>query len=53
MRQVNEHVKEVMGIKPQEKKRTIKDWNWIAIITWIIITSISLSLIQFIYNLIF
>jgi hypothetical protein len=53
MRHINNHMKEVMGIKSPPKKRTIKDWNWAGIIVWAIILSISFSLVQFIYNLIF
>ncbi len=53
MRQVNNHVKQVMGIKPEGNKRTIKDWNWTGIIVWAVILSISFSLVRFIYNLIF
>jgi len=53
MRQVNNHVKEVLGIEPQPKKRKIKDWNWIGIAVWAVILSISFSLVRFIYNLIF
>jgi len=36
MREINEHLKEVMKIKPQPKPSSNpKNWNWTAILTWI------------------
>lgn len=54
MRQINNHMKEVMGIKEQPKPSpNPKNWNWTSIITWSIIGTIAVSLANLIYNLIF
>ena len=54
MRHINNHMKEVMGIKEQPKPSTNpKNWNWTAITTWGIILTITTSLINLIINLIF
>ena len=54
MRQLNNHIKEVMGIKEQPKPTANpKNWNWTAIITWSIMLTIAASLVKLTYNLIF
>jgi hypothetical protein len=54
MRHINDHMKEVMGIKEQPKpSANPKNWNWSAIITWSIICYISYTILKGLYNLIF
>ena len=55
MREVNDHVKEVMGIKDKQPKPSSnpKNWNWTTIIAWSIILTAAASLINLIINLIF
>ncbi len=47
MRQLNNHIKEVMGIKPKPKT------NYTKTIVWISVASITLVIWTIIYNLIF
>jgi len=47
MRQVNDHVKEVMGIKPKRKT------DYTKAIVWILLGAITVALWTTIYNLIF
>jgi hypothetical protein len=47
MRQINEHLKHVMGIKQKRKK------DYTKIITWTSIAAITILLWTIIYNLIF
>ena len=54
MRQLNNHIKEVMGIKEQPKpSANPKNWNWTAIITWSVMGTIAASLANLLINLIF
>ena len=54
MRQINNHMKEVMGIKKQSKPspNPLK-WNWVAIITWSVILTVVALLVNLIINIIF
>lgn len=53
MREVNDHVKEVMGIKQQPKPSSNpKNWNWAAIITWSAMSIIGFKILQSLVNLI-
>ena len=52
MREINEHMKEVMGIKNQPKPSpNPKNWNWLAIITWVSIGVIFYNIFNFLFNL--
>jgi len=54
MRHINNHMKEVMGIKEQPKPSpNPKNWNWTAIITWSVILTIVALLVNQTINLIF
>jgi hypothetical protein len=54
MRELNNHIKEVIGIKEQPKPSpNPKNWNWVAIITWGAIFTIAYHLMRITYNLIF
>ena len=58
MRQINNHMKDVMGIKPKPPKKPKTSfnpfkWNWTAIITWTAIGIIAYTIFKGIYNLIF
>ena len=54
MRKLNNHIKEVMGIKEQPKpSANPKNWNWTAIITWSVMGTIAASLVNLLINLIF
>jgi hypothetical protein len=54
MRQINDHMKEVMGIKKQPKPSlNPKNWNWVAIITWSVILTVVALLVNLIINIIF
>ena len=54
MRELNNHIKEVIGVKEQPKSSpNPKNWNWVAIITWSVIFTIAYHLMKIIYNLIF
>ena len=53
MRQINNHIKEVMGIKEQPKPSpNPKNWNWTAIIAWTVIGIITYNIFNFLFNLI-
>ena len=47
MRQLNQHIKEIMGIKPKEKTDYTKSILWIGLVVFTIVLWIT------IYNLIF
>jgi hypothetical protein len=47
MREINEHLKHVMGIKPKPKK------NYTKAVVWILLGAITVALWTTIYNLIF
>ena len=54
MRQLNNHIKEVMGIKEQPKpSANPKNWNWTAIIAWSVLGTVAASLATSLINLIF
>jgi hypothetical protein len=53
MREINDHMKQVMGIPKQPKPSfNPKNWNWIAIITWTVIGFITYNIFKFLINLI-
>ena len=57
MRQINNHMKDVVGIEPiksQQPKPSFnpKNWNWTAIIVWAILFYIGFNIIKFLINLI-
>lgn len=57
MRQINDHMKDVLGIKPkkpQQQKSSFNPlkWNWIAIGTWSVMFFIAYKLFKFLFNLI-
>ena len=54
MAQINDHMKQVMGIEQQPKlSGNPKNWNWTAIITWAILSYIGFNIGEFLINLIF
>jgi hypothetical protein len=54
MREINDHMKQVMGISKHPKPSfNPKNWNWTAIITWTAITIIAYNIFKAMYNLIF
>ena len=55
MRQINDHMKQVMGIPDKQPKPSFnpKNWNWTAIIVWTAITIIAYNIFKSLYNLIF
>jgi len=54
MREINDHMKQVIGI-PKHPKPSFnpKNWNWTLIITWTVIVIIACNIFKAIYNLIF
>ena len=53
MGEINNHVKEVMGIQPQPKPSVNPlNWNWTAIITWSVMSFIGFNVLKFLINLI-
>lgn len=57
MREVNNHIKEIIGVKetkPQQPKPSFNPlkWNWTAIITWSAIGFITYTIFKFLINLI-
>ena len=58
MRQINNHMKDVVGIEPiksQQPKPSLNPlkWNWVAIGTWSVLIFFGYKIFKFIYNLIF
>ena len=55
MREINDHMKQVMGIQDKQPKPSFnpKNWNWTAIITWSVMGTIAASLVNLLINLIF
>ena len=58
MRQINDHMKDEIGIEPtklQQPKPSTNPlkWNWTAIGTWLVIILITYKLLKGLYNLIF
>jgi hypothetical protein len=56
MREVNDHIKEVVGvkeIKPQQPKTSFNplNWNWTAIIAWTVIGIIQYNILKHITDL--
>jgi hypothetical protein len=54
MRQINDHMKQVMGIQKQPKPsfNPLK-WNWTFIITWSVLGFVAYNIFKFLINLIF
>jgi hypothetical protein len=54
MREINDHMKQVMGIQNKQPKPSFnpKNWNWTAIITWTVIGFIAYNIFKFLINLI-
>jgi hypothetical protein len=53
MREINDHMKQVMGIPKQPKPSfNPKNWNWTAIIIWLLIGFIAYNIFKFLINLI-
>lgn len=57
MRQINDHMKDVIGLeptKPQQPKPSFNPlkWNWTAIGAWSVIVFIAYKLFKFLFNLI-
>lgn len=55
MRQINDHMKQVMEIKDKQPKPSFnpKNWNWVAIIAWAVIVFTSYTIFKGLYKLIF
>ena len=57
MRQINDHMKDVIGIepkKPQQSKSSFNPlkWNWLAIGTWSVIIFFAYKIFKFLISLI-
>ena len=58
MRQINDHMKDVIGIEPVQKPQQPKPssnplkWNWVAIGTWSVIIFFAYKIFKFLINLI-
>lgn len=56
MRQINDHMKDVMDIKPNKQQPKPSNnplkWNWTAIGTWSVIIFIAYKIFKFLFNLI-
>jgi hypothetical protein len=56
MRQINDHMKDVVGIEPVQKPEQPKPspnplkWNWTAIIAWAVIGIVVYNLVTFIFS---
>jgi len=55
MREINDHMKQVMGIQDKQPKPSFNPlkWNWAAIITWSVMAVIAYNIFKAMYNLIF
>jgi hypothetical protein len=53
MRQVNDHVKEVIGIKPKPKPKLRYKTDYTRTILWTSLVAITITIWTIIYNLIF
>lgn len=58
MRQINDHMKDVIGLEPkktQQPKPSFNPlkWNWTAIITWTAMGIVAYHIFKALYNLIF
>ena len=57
MRQINDHMKDVVGIEPVQKPQQPQPspnplkWNWTAIITWAVIGFIAFNIFKYLSNL--
>lgn len=57
MRQINDHMKDVVGIKPKKPEQPKSSpnplkWNWLAIGTWSVIIFFAYKIFKFLTNLI-
>jgi len=58
MRQINDHMKDVVGIEPVQKPQQPQPsfnplkWNWTAIITWAIMGFIAFNIFKYLFSLI-
>ncbi len=57
MRQINDHMKDVVGIKPKKLEQPKSSpnplkWNWLAIGTWSVIIFFAYKIFKFLTNLI-
>ena len=58
MRQINNHMKDVVGIEPVQKPQqpksspNPKNWNWVAIGTWSVMIFFAYKIFKFLINLI-
>ncbi len=54
MRQINDHMKEVIGIPNKQPKPSPnpKKWNWVAIGTWSVIIFFAYRIFKFLFSLI-
>lgn len=58
MRQINDHMKDVIGLEPKKPEQPKPSgnplkWNWTAIITWTVIGIVAYNIFKALYNLIF
>jgi len=55
MRQINDHMKQVIGIPTKQPKPSPNpnNWNWTAIITWTVIAYLAFNVFRAIYTIIF
>jgi len=54
MRQINDHMKEVVGITNKQPKPSPnpKNWNWVAIGTWSVLIFFAYKIFKFLFSLI-
>jgi hypothetical protein len=58
MRQINDHIKDVIGTEPVQKPQqpkpspNPKKWNWVAIGTWSVIIFFAYKIFKFLISLI-
>ena len=54
MREINDHLKSIMGIPNKQPKSSPnpKNWNWVAIGTWSVIIFFAYKIFNFLFSLI-